>query len=93
MVQAIAHETNSMVLDISPDIVADRFTDKQSISKILFMTFRVAKTFQPSVILIDEIEHYFPGKKKGGRKRGGGGPVIGKCAKFKRELMAHVNKH
>jgi len=50
MVRAIAHESNSIVLDISPDIVGDRFTDRNSITKILYSVFKVAKTFQPAII-------------------------------------------
>jgi len=55
------------------------------------MVFKVAKVFQPAIIMIDEIEHYFPGKKKGGKK--GRGPQVGKCVKFKRDLMAQIKKH
>lgn len=92
MVRAIVSETNAMVIDLSPDVVADKFPDRGSITKYFFMAFKVAKVFQPAIILIDEIEHYFPGKKKGGKK-GKGGPVIGKCQKMKRDLMNQVNKH
>lgn len=92
MVQAIAHETNSLILDLSPDIVADRFTDRQNITKYMYMVFKVAKHFQPAIIWIDEIEHYFPGKKKPAKGKRGG-PTVGRCLKFKRDLIAQVKKH
>ena len=92
MVRAIVNETNAMVIDLSPDVVGDKFPDKATATKYFFMAFKVAKVFQPAIILIDEIEHYFPGKKKGGKK-GKGGPVIGKCSKMKLNLTQQVTKH
>lgn len=93
MVRAIAHESRAFVLDISGYNTADRFRDKKQFQQMLVTVFRVAKAFQPSIILFDEVEQYFPGKakKKPGKKVVG--PVIGRCSKFKKDFMAQVAKH
>lgn len=95
MARAIASETNAIVLDISAYNVADRFKDnKKGFQQMLVTTFRVAKEFQPSIILIDEIEQYFPGKIKKNKKKGAPPPpVIGRCSKFKKDFLNQVAKH
>lgn len=96
MVRAIAHETRSMILDISGYNVADRFVEKKRFQQMLVTVFKLAKTFQPAIILMDEVEQYFPGKiKKKGKKKGAGSlaPVIGRCSKFKKDFITQVNKH
>ncbi len=54
----------------------------------MFKVFTVAKHFQPAIILFDEVEHFF-GKKNLKKKKN----YAGKCAKFKKEIINHVNKH
>lgn len=95
MLRAIATETNSMVLDISAYNVADRFKDnKKGFQQMLVTTFKVAREFQPAIIFMDEIEQYFPGKVKKAKKKGGPpAPVIGRCSKFKKDLMTQITKH
>ncbi len=69
LVESIATETNSIVLDISP-IVLERAKmylgggkkkDDELIATVMF----VAKEYQPSIIYIDEAEKVWPAKKKG----------------------------
>lgn len=93
MVRAIATECRALFLDISSYNVADKFPDKKKFLQMLVTTFKIAREFQPSVIYMDEIEHYFPGKKKKKPKKGPAPPVVGKCSKFKKDLMAQVSKH
>ncbi len=96
MVRAIASETRSLVLDLSGYVVADRFPDKKNFQKILVTAFRVAKKYQPAIILIDGIEQYLPGKpkKKGNQKKSGiPPPVIGRCSKFKKDLISQIKLH
>jgi hypothetical protein len=91
MVRALATECNAMVLDISPYVVADNFTEKKRITEMMYITFKVALEYQPSIILVDECEHYFPSKKA--KKKGKRGPQAGRCSKFKKDLMNQVKKH
>ena len=96
MVRAIATETRSLVLDISGYAVADRFPDKKRFQQMLVTTFRVAKKYQPAIILIDGIEQYFPGKPKkkaNAKKSGIPPPVIGRCSKYKKDLLAQIKQH
>lgn len=95
MLRAIASEANTLVLDISAYNVADRFKDnKKGFQQMLVTTFKVAREFQPSIIFIDELEQYFPGKVKKSKKKGAPPPpVIGRCSKFKKDFMTQVTKH
>ena len=94
MVRALATECRAMVLDISGYNVADRFPDKKRFQQMLVTVFRVAKEFQPAIILMDEVEQYFPKKlKPANKKKGQPAPVIGKCQKYKKDLTAQVTKH
>jgi len=69
IVKAIAHETKSMVFDLSPMNIDQRFHDnKASTDKMIAMVFVVAKEYQPSLIYIDEAEKIWPAKKK--KKKG-----------------------
>ena len=88
MVKAIKKATNAFLLNISANVVAENYTDKASIGKLMYQVFKTAKTFQPAIILIDKVEHYFPKKNLKKNKH-----LVGKCAKFKKDLLNHINKH
>lgn len=89
MVRALAAETNAIVLDISPYATADTIAgDKKKITEFMYIVFKVAKELQPAIILIDEIEQFFPLKKKKPK-----GIVLGRCSKLKKDLMAQIKKH
>ena len=88
MMRAIVKSTNSLFFDLSPETVAENYQDKAAIAKILYTVFKTAKEFQPSVIYINEIEHYFPKKNIKGNKT-----KIGRCSKFKKDLVSQINKH
>jgi hypothetical protein len=72
MVRALAHECGAIVLDLSPHVVGDTVLEKKRITELMYITFKVAKEFQPAIILVDECEHYFPSKKA--KKKGKRGP-------------------
>ena len=91
MVRALANECNAMVLDLSPYVVADNFTEKKRITELMYIAFKVAKEYQPAIIVIDEIEHFFP--SKAAKKKTKKGILAGKCQKFKKDLMGQVKKH
>jgi SpoVK/Ycf46/Vps4 family AAA+-type ATPase len=69
VVEAIASETNSIVLDLSPVVLerakaylgGGKKKDDELIATVMF----VAKEYQPSIIYIDEAEKVWPAKKKG----------------------------
>ena len=88
LVNAVVSETNSIFLDISPYNLANVFTSKPEMQKIMYKVFRVAREFQPSVIFFDEAEH-FMGKKNLKKLK----HFAGKCSKFKKELTNQINKH
>lgn len=70
VVRSIAHETKSMVFDLSPMNIDGKFADNRaSTEKMIAMVFVVAKEYMPSLIYIDEAEKIWSGKKKG-KKRG-----------------------
>jgi len=85
LTHAIVNETKSILLDFSPDIIAENVADKNAIAKLVYILFKVAREFQPAVIYIDEIEHFFP--KKNVKK------FKARCVKFKKDLMTHIQKH
>ena len=91
MVRALATECRAMVLDISPYVVESMMTDKKEITKLMYTTFKVAKEFQPAIILIDEAEHYWPSKKA--KKKTKKGQLAGKCVKMKKDLVKQIKKH
>lgn len=78
VVRALSHECNAIVFDISPYNIINRFTDKASTNKLLYMTFFCAKEFQPAIIYIDEVESIFAG----GKKKKSTGP-----ARYKKPLL------
>ena len=72
VVNAIAHETNSIVLDISPNFIDGKYPGgKKKDDELVATVMLVAKEYQPSIIYIDEAEKVWPAKKKGkkGKKK------------------------
>ena len=72
VVNAIAHETNSIVLDISPEFIKGKYPGgKKKDDELVATVMLVAKEYQPSIIYIDEAEKVWPAKKKGknGKKK------------------------
>jgi SpoVK/Ycf46/Vps4 family AAA+-type ATPase len=84
LAHALVKETKSIFLDFSPEIIAENVADKNAIAKLVYIVFKIAREFQPSIIYIDEIEHFFP--KKNVKK------FKPKCVKFKKDLMAQIQK-
>ena len=69
VVRAIAHETHSVVFDLSPVNIDGEFAgSRQESEKMVAMVMRAAKEYQPSLIYIDECEKVWPAKKKGKKR-------------------------
>ncbi len=66
MVRAVAQETRSLVFDITLSNLKDHFSDNASMRGAMFMAFKCAKHYGPSIIYIDEVELSMP--KKGAKK-------------------------
>jgi ATP-dependent 26S proteasome regulatory subunit len=43
MVRAIASETKSLVMDLSPSVISDKYMTKQESEKMVAMVFKAAK--------------------------------------------------
>ncbi len=85
MAKAVASETSSLFLDVSPAVIEDKYSDKKGEDKLVATVMRVAKEMQPAVIYIDECEMVFPVKKK--KKKSKKGEKKGKGAsRIKRQL-------
>ncbi len=84
MAKAVAWETSSLFLDISPAVIEDKYQEKKGEDRLVATVLRVAKELQPAVIYIDECDLVFPVKKK---KKGKKGEKKGKGAsRIKRQL-------
>jgi SpoVK/Ycf46/Vps4 family AAA+-type ATPase len=69
IVRAIAHETKSIVFDLSPSTIDGQYhSSKATTETMVAMVFVCAKEYQPSLIYIDEAEKIWPAKKK--KKKG-----------------------
>lgn len=69
VVRSIAHETHSVVFDLSPVNIEGEFAgSRQESEKMVAMVMRAAKEYQPSLIYIDECEKVWPAKRKGKKK-------------------------
>ena len=60
VVRAVAHETASMVFDLSPLAIEGKYSERKGEEKLVASVMKVAKEFEPSVIYIDEAEKVFP---------------------------------
>ena len=72
VVRACITETNSVLFDLSPMSIEDKYYGEKDLEKALVAsTMLVAKHYQPSIIYIDECEKTWPAKKKGkkGKKK------------------------
>lgn len=64
LAHAIATETGSNFINLSPENTAGKFVGLKQTSLMVHMAFKVAKVLAPSVIYIDNVEKVFAGKKK-----------------------------
>jgi len=69
MAKAVASETCSLFLDLSPAIIENIYTEKKGEDRLVASVMRVAKELQPAVVYIDECEMVFPVKKKKAKKK------------------------
>lgn len=60
------------MIDLSPtswEKLDAAYHDKEGIARILYMSFEVARKYQPAIIYIDEVEKIFKAKKKKKKKK------------------------
>ena len=66
-VRALAAETNSIIIDISPtNLEGNQQIDKKQLETCINSAYRVAQEYQPAIIYCEDIEMIFQGKKKKG---------------------------
>lgn len=82
LARAIATELNATFFDLTPDNVCEKY---ESMKDLMKMVLEVAKSMQPAVIYIRDIELVFKGKKKSKRKAPAG------VTKLKKEIVTHLS--
>ena len=90
--RSIAHETASMVFDLSPLAIDDTYTEPKGEQKLVASVMKVAKHYQPAVVYIDECEKVFPGKKKKKKKKKKGGAAKGGKGKKTSNAPSRIKK-
>ena len=68
-IRSLQHETNSIVFDLTPDNVKERYSEKSQLVRLLWSVIICAKEYQPSIIMIDDFQTIFgvtKAKKKDG---------------------------
>ncbi|KAF1314721.1 Iq and aaa domain-containing, partial [Globisporangium splendens] len=87
LVSAIANETGALVLNLSPNNLVGKFTGKTGPTKLVHMSFLLAKvaSLQPMLIYIDECEQVFAGGGGKKSKASSDGPSW-----FKKDLIAYL---
>jgi|JI6StandDraft_1071083.scaffolds.fasta_scaffold07085_7 ATP-dependent 26S proteasome regulatory subunit len=55
VIRAIQTECNCIVIDLSPDNLEGKFADKKELKRIFWMSIIVAKNFQPSVVMVEDV--------------------------------------
>ncbi|EFN79071.1 IQ and AAA domain-containing protein ENSP00000340148 [Harpegnathos saltator] len=53
LANAICSEVGALLLDVSPSVLVDKFTDKKEQKRFINMVSRVARVYAPSVIFLD----------------------------------------
>lgn len=53
-----------MVIDLSPDNIEGKFTDKKDLKRIFWSSIIVAKHYQPTIVLVEDVETILQPKKK-----------------------------
>lgn len=86
IVRALAYECDAIVIDLSPNNLEGKYMDKESTKKLIAMAYVVAKSFQPTIIYIDECEYVHPEGKK---KKAGG---AANASRIKKLLTDYKNK-
>jgi len=64
MVRALQSQCAALVLDLSPSNILEKYSDRSSVVKAFYMAWKVAHEFEPAIIVVNEAELLFPGKKK-----------------------------
>lgn len=59
IIRALAKETNALVFDLTPEFVRERYTEKSELTRLIWSVIICAKSFQPSIIMVDEFESIF----------------------------------
>ena len=62
--RALSTQCCALILDLSPQTLNEKYQDKNSMKKLFYIVWKVAQTFEPVIILFDDADLIFPGKKK-----------------------------
>lgn len=64
VVRALQSQCGALVLDLSPSNILERYPDKSSVVKAFYMSWKVAHEYEPCIIMVNEVDLLYPGKKK-----------------------------
>jgi len=64
VVRALQSQCGALVLDMSPSNILERYSERSKVVKAFYMAWKVAHEFEPCIILVNEAELIYPGKKK-----------------------------
>lgn len=67
VVRALQTQCSAMIIDISPANlmrIKDKIMETSYRKKLFYMIWRVVREYQPCIVLVDEADYVFPGKKK-----------------------------
>jgi ATP-dependent 26S proteasome regulatory subunit len=53
IIRSLHTECNTLVFDLTPSNIENKYMDKKSIMKLVWMVIIVAKKYQPSIIFFD----------------------------------------
>lgn len=64
IIRALQSQCGALVLDLSPSNILERYPDKSSVVKAFYMSWKVAHEYEPCIIMVNELDLLYPGKKK-----------------------------
>jgi len=64
IVRALQSQCGALVLDMSPSNILERYSERSKVVKAFYMAWKVAHEFEPCIILVNEADLIYPGKKK-----------------------------
>ena len=86
-IRALQQQTNSLVFDLTPDYVKQRYSEKSELTKLIWSVIICAKEYQPAIIMIDDFQTIFSGVKQ---KKKDGSAVFGPKMK---KIIADLKKN
>lgn len=64
VIRALQTQCAALILDMSPSNILEKYTDKGGVIKAFYMAWKVAHEFPPCIIMVNEVDLLYPGKKK-----------------------------